>query len=325
MKKYSTIFFIILLLFGGGCIETPSQSSSVVPTTHAPATTQEETPTPTTTVNLTETQSAPHPADNLSINPAITPIKAVKGNVQVHFIDVGQGDAILIETPGHDAVLIDGGNNGKGNTILAYLQKEGIADIDYLIATHPDADHIGGLDEIMDGFPASVVYDNGENKTTKTYGDYLSRAQKSDYEVVKKGFSFTLDGVNFQVLHPSSSFKTEVNENSVVIRATYGNVDFLFTGDCEHSCEQDLLNSGAILDSEILKVGHHGSKTSTSDSFLDAVAPEIAVISVGDGNGYGHPYQGTLDKLSSIEYYRTDLHGTVVIETDGVDYRVMHT
>ncbi|MFU8767933.1 MAG: ComEC/Rec2 family competence protein, partial [Candidatus Methanoperedens sp.] len=223
----------------------------------------------------------------------------------------------------HEAVLIDGGNNGKGSIVLAYLKKEGIADIDYLIATHPDADHIGGLDEIIDGFPVTVVYDNGESKTTKTYSDYLSRAQKSDYEVVKMGFSFTLDGVNFQVLHPSSSFKTDVNENSVVIRATYGNVDFLFTGDCEHSCEQDLLNSGAILDSEILKVGHHGSKTSTSNLFLNAVSPEVAVISVGDGNRYGHPHQETLDKLASVESYRTDLHGTIVVETDGTGYTVL--
>ena len=97
-------------------------------------------------------------------------------------------------------MLIDGGNNGKGSIVLAYLQKEGIADIDYLIATHLDADHIGGLDEIMEGFPATVVYDNGESKTTKTYSDYLSHAQESDYDVVKKGFSFTLDGVYFQVL-----------------------------------------------------------------------------------------------------------------------------
>jgi competence protein ComEC len=178
----------------------------------------------------------------------------------------------------------------------------------------------------MASIPVNAVWDNGEQRTTRTYLDYIALAKARKYSVVGRGNSTVLDGVIIEVLAPRQPLIfSNVNDNSVVVRATYGEVDFLFMGDCEADCEQDILNSGLLIDSEILKVGHHGSRTSTSLAFLSAVSPEIAVISVGENNRYGHPHQETLDKLSSngIIYYRTDLHGTIIVETNGTSYWVI--
>lgn len=341
MENKSLIIFLILLIGFAGCINTPPQASTTTPeitqseitpvvTVTAPpviAPVPITTPLQASTTTPEVTQPVTTPTTTITTPPVTAPAPTTtslntSGKVQVHFIDVGQGDSILIETPNHEAILIDGGDNGKGSIVAAYIQKEGIKDIDVLIATHPHADHIGGLDEIMASISVNATYDSGETATTKTYTDYITMAKTHNYRVIQRGFNFTLDNVFIQVLNPSGTLKSNPNDNSIVIKATFGNIDFIFTGDCEIECEQDILRTGFNIDSEVLKVGHHGSRTSTSQAFLNAVTPEVAVISVGTGNRYGHPHQETLNKLSSIDYYRTDTYGTVVIEANATNYWV---
>ena len=227
------------------------------------------------------------------------------GNVTVHFIDVGQGDAIFVDTPGLD-MLVDGGSRGAGEIVVGYLQSLNVTRIDFVVATHPHADHIGGLITVLTEYNTTqipVVVDNGLEATTATYADYVSAVGARSTQVAVRGDTISLGhGVEVTILNPSSPHEFEdANDNSVVVARAHGR------------------------DSTVLKVGHHGSRTSTSTEYLDAVSPEIAVISVGEGNRYDHPHQETLDKLTleGSALYRTDLHGTVRVTTDGSDYTVL--
>jgi len=244
--------------------------------------------------------------------------------LEVHVIDVGQGDSILIRTAEGKTALIDGGyDNGLA---LAYLRAQGINHIDVMVASHPHADHIGGLVEVLNALPVSGFWTSGASHTTGTYErllDAIDRA-KVPYHEVQRGDTIPLGRLTFEVLH-SDPNAYDLNNTSVVLRLTYGNVSFLFTGDAEQAAEQEMLATVRDhLKATILKVAHHGSYTSSSDQFLAAVQPAIAIYSAGRDNNYGHPHRKTIQALQRVgaTVYGTDEHGTIIITTDGVDYHV---
>jgi competence protein ComEC len=256
------------------------------------------------------------------VTPTITPILSPTPAFTVHFMDVGQGDAILIER-GDTDILVDGGSTSAN--VLAYLQGQGVADIDLLVATHPHADHIGGLPAILAQYHVSEVWVNGDTSTSQTYQDFAAAvaAEGATVREVTRGYSTQIDGLDIAVLNPSQ-LTDDPNEDSVVFRLTCGKVSVLLTGDATSDSEAGMLATGLTLDSDVLKVGHHGSNTSTSDAFLTAVTPEDAVISVGAGNTYGHPHQQTLDRLAAhgVTVYRTDEDGTVTLTSDCNTYSI---
>ncbi|MFC1753287.1 MBL fold metallo-hydrolase [Thermoproteota archaeon] len=254
-----------------------------------------------------------------------------QGNVTIYFIDVGQGDAIFVDTPDKD-VLIDGGKSSQGNIVSDFLIDLGISELDYLIATHPDADHIGGLITVMERFnslnyPIHKVLDNGQEKSTQTYQDYNQLAESIGIIVGERYQVFQLDLQTEMIIisPPNPQLFSDVNENSIVIMIRFDDVSFLLTGDMGESSENDLMESELNIDADILKVGHHGSRYSTTKDFLSAVSPEVAVISVGSNNRYEHPHTETLARLVDfgVEIYRTDQHSTISITTDGTNYSII--
>lgn len=253
----------------------------------------------------------------------VTIISASGGQIKVHFIDMSQGDSIYLQIPGNNDILIDGGDNSKGPVVVSYLKNQGVDDIELIIATHMHADHIGGLDDVLAAFRVEAVVDNGMSADTATYRDYRAavQAEGCPYQKAAPGQSWTFGSCTLKVLGPVRDHD-DANNNSVVCLLDCGEVEFLLTGDAEAEAEADLL--GKPIAAEILKVGHHGSRTSTSQAFLNAVRSEVAVICVGAGNRYGHPHQETLDELAAakVKVYRTDLNGTIVVATDGGTYTV---
>jgi competence protein ComEC len=247
--------------------------------------------------------------------------------VTVHFLDVGQGDSILIEAVPGPVVLIDGGPSSAAKTVVDYLVARGIRVIDLVIATHPHADHIGGLPAVLERFPVRRVIDSGTPHTTLTYDRYLTALERQVeagdcvFETAAGQVFRLAPAVTLTVLgpHPAASL-TGLNNNSVVTRLDAGAVSFLFQGDAEQEAEADLLSRGVALSADVLKAGHHGSFTSTTEPFLVAVAPRYAVVMVGRDNRYGHPHPNTLNRLAAhgVTVLRTDLDGTVVFATDGV-------
>ena len=236
---------------------------------------------------------------------------------QVHFIDVGQADAILIVSGGA-AVLIDAGTNSAGQSVLDYIKAQGVSKIDFLIGTHPHEDHIGGLDTIINGLDIGQVIMPRHSSNTQTYEDVLTAVKNKGLKIhaAQAGGSFAAGECNFTILAPDGDY-SNTNNYSVVLRMSVGSVSMLFTGDAEIQSEERMLKEGLTLKSDLLKIAHHGSDTSTSPEFLEAVSPDYAVISVGKDNSYGHPSQATLKALEGIELYRTDLMGTITASTDG--------
>lgn len=244
----------------------------------------------------------------------------VAGKTIVHFINVGQGDSILIQAPGK-IVLIDGGSKSQGSTVVNYLKKLGITTIDYVIATHPHEDHIGGLIDVLKNFTVREVIDTGVPHTTKTFEEYLTLIDQKDINFTegRAGQKYDLGGGSeLRILHPTSPSANNLNNASVVTRLTFGSTSFLFAGDAESASETEILSRGGTLASTVLKVGHHGSSTSTTQNFLNAIKPAMAVIMVGS-NSYGHPTDQTLKRLheAKIQIFRTDKNGTIVMTSDG--------
>src|SRR5262249_49564843 len=259
-----------------------------------------------------------------------------QGRLQIYSLDVGQGDSALIITPEGKSVLIDAGLPQAGDDVVAALRKRDIQSLDLAVATHPHADHIGGMRKVIENFGVKNFLDSGQNYASKEYERMLDAIDKKGIKVIfaKKGMKFDLDsGVKLEVLNPQGNDQwiREVrrggsveNANSVVMRLSYGNFSMLFTGDAETETEDLMMKSGVPLRAQVLKVGHHGSRYATSVRFLEAVAPEAAVISVGGGNRYGHPAQQTLDRLrkAGVKVYRTDLNGEIAIVTDGNTFEI---
>jgi competence protein ComEC len=235
--------------------------------------------------------------------------------LRVRFIDVGQGDATLIQTPHGQTVLIDGGDTDTG--IVQYLQSIGVQRIDLMIATHVHADHIGGLVQVLQAFPVMKVVTNGELYTTSVYEHFLDAimAAKADFVIIKRGNVLSLDGIYFLCLSPVATTNPDPNENSLVLQFTYGQTTFLMMGDSGADTEADLLASNLLSKVNILKVGHHGSTTGSTPAFLNIVKPDVAVYFAGINNIYGLPDPQTISALVAAHamVYGTDQNGTIII------------
>jgi competence protein ComEC len=261
-------------------------------------------------------------ADIIEKAPEVT-----EGEVLFHFIDVGQGDAILI-TSSDGNMLIDTSIKSQRDELDAYLKSAGIKTIDYLILTHPDSDHIGNADYIIENYDIKNILLPNCVSTTDTFERMLTAMENSDANVInpEPGYVFYLGALQNTVLAPLGEYK-DVNDMSIVIKSVFGDTSVMLTGDAEKYSEADIVERWSIeaLDSDILKVGHHGSETSTTDEFLAKVSPTIAVISCGEGNRYGHPRPALLDRLEAegITVYRTDVDGTVVFKTDGNEFTLV--
>jgi len=251
----------------------------------------------------------------------IMPVKAAaKGQVKVHFIDVGDADCILIQQ-GNKSMLIDAGNNTDEDVIKKYLLKLGINKLDIIIGTHVDEDHIGSMDAIINDFEIGKIYIPESNITTKYLEDVMNAVRKKGLQVTVpvSGQSIKLGEAVCTILAPVSRGYERLNNYSIVIKLKYGNTSFLFTGDAESVSEREMMRRGFDLSANVLKLGHHGSIRSTTDEFLKRVNPQYAVIMVGGNNNYRHPHKRTMEKLKvkGIKVYRTDENGTVVAVSDG--------
>ena len=254
----------------------------------------------------------------------ITPFEANE-YLQVHFIDVGQADCTLLVFPGGQSILIDGGNREDGPRVVDYLKSRGIKELSAIVATHPHEDHIGGLDLVIQNIPTKTVYMPNASHSTRTFEDFISAVNTSGAKKVqaKAGVTISIPGITGLFLAPINSSYEGLNNYSAVIKITYDKVSFLFMGDAEDVSEVEILESGEDLKANVLKVGHHGSISSTTHEFLKAVSPQHAIISSGADNKYGHPNQTVLDRLAKVgvNTYRTDQLGTIVATTDGVSVK----
>lgn len=250
---------------------------------------------------------------------AVDTIQAEDVLLRVDFLNVGQADCALLSTNGH-YMVIDGGNNGDADRILSYLEEQRVEKLDAVVGTHPHEDHIGSLDAIINHFDVDAVYMPKIMHTSKTFEDVLDAVANKGLKIKSPSPGDTIDfnGLKIEVLGPQREYK-DFNNNSIVLKVNAGETAFLFTGDAEETAEKDILQAGYDLQADVLKVGHHGSSTSSSQAFLQAVKPKYAVISVGVGNSYHHPEEEALQRLQSIgaEIYRTDLQGDIVCTTDG--------
>jgi len=245
---------------------------------------------------------------------------AAVGNFKIHFINVGQADSILIEQ-GSKYMLIDAGNNGDGTLVKNYLLQQGVKTLDYVIGTHPHEDHIGGLDYIINNFKIGKIYLPKATSTTKAFGDVIAAIKNSGMKITepKPGETFNLGSAKCTILAPNNSKYEDLNNYSVVVKLQFGSNSFVLTGDAEGVSESEILAKGFDVKADLLKIGHHGSRSSTTEAFLAKVNPKYAVISCEVGNDYGHPHKETMDKLKNknIPVYRTDELGTIIATSNG--------
>ncbi len=243
---------------------------------------------------------------------------------QMHFIDVGQALSVLVECDGQ-FMLYDGGNVDDGSLIVSYLQNQGVEELQYVFCSHAHEDHVGGLAAALAYFPANHVYSPVTEAGTKCFQDFVKYTQQQglQVEVPAVGTVWPLGSATVTLLGPVKQYD-ETIDTSLVLRIDYGSTSFLLTGDMESDAERDLVESGANLKADVLQVGHHGSSTSSSYIFLNAVLPKMGVISCGVNNKYGHPHEETLSILrdAGVDVYRTDLMGTITIGSDGANYTV---
>ena len=242
-----------------------------------------------------------------------------EGNLEVHFLDVGQGDATLI-TQGQYAMLVDGGDNLHGWQVAEYLNYLGINHLEYVIASHPDMDHIGGLDIVLQNISCDMVFMPEYERDTYSYLGLMQVLEEKDLKPIQPepGNVYELGTAKFTILAPLDSYEN-INDNSIAFRMIHGKNRFLFTGDAEHDAEVDMVKAGRTLSADVYKVAHHGSRGTNTELFMLSVRPKYAVISCGEGNEYGHPHSRVLNllRLLRTKVYRTDEQGTIVAFSDG--------
>lgn len=251
-----------------------------------------------------ESQSAPDASGNL---------------LSVHFIDVGQADCALLEC-GEEFMLIDGGNVADSDLVVSYLEDAGVEELRAVVGTHAHEDHVGGLAGVLAVFPTEAVYAPTRTYSSRCFDDFMYYVNQQDLtvQIPQPGDHFMLGSAEVTVLGPVKSY-AETNDTSIVLMVQFGETRFLFTGDMEQTAENDMLDYGADVKADVLKVGHHGSSTSTGYRFLYEVDPEYAVISVGEGNTYGHPNEEVLSRLkdADVSTFRTDELGNILAVSDG--------
>ena len=302
-RLYSLILSLCMMFNITGCapitdIEQPAQSEIVTETI------QTETPKP----------NSPREDLEIEVAPSVT---STYGLMRVHFIDVGQADSAFIELGNGQTMLIDAGRSG--GDVVDYIRNLQYETIDYVVASHPHDDHIGGMATVLNSFNIGKMYMPKQAHTISAFTNMLDVIENKgiDLYTAKVGTNILSSGnINIDVLAPFSESNSNLNNASAVVRITYGKTVMLFTGDAEQVIENQLLNSG--IDADVLKVGHHGAGSASSSSFIKAVSPDIAVISVGEGNSYGHPHADTLAILNEVgaNIYRTDEQGTIVVTAD---------
>ncbi|MCM1258759.1 MAG: MBL fold metallo-hydrolase [Roseburia sp.] len=309
LKKTVSFLTLLFLLGTAGCQET-------APLSEASATETAKTPV---VVGGTEVPDADSSLNSPDAKAAGTNTDDSSRNLTVHYLDIGQGDATLI-TCGENAMLIDAGDNSVGTKVQSYLLNQNITKLDYVIGTHPDADHIGGLDVVITKFDCGTIFLTEEEKDTLTYEDVISAMEYKGYKktLPLPGNTYDLGDASFTIVAPLQE-NNDSNDNSIALLLTYGDTRFFFEGDAGETEEEQILSSGARVKADVYKIGHHGSKTSTTDDMLKAVSPVCAVISAGENNRYGHPHAEVLNKLrfAGIKTFRTDEQGTVVAKSDG--------
>ena len=243
------------------------------------------------------------------------------GQLEVCFIDCGQGDAILIKTPAGEYMLVDGGKSEEGENISDFLRSRGVKQLAVVVGTHPHSDHIGGLAEIIDSFPVEKVFLPRVTHNTSAFEALLKSIKGKNLKIntARQGVKIPLEGIQARFIAPVGESYDDLNNYSAVIRIEYGDSSFVLTGDAEELAEKEMLFSGEKLKADVLKIGHHGSSSSTCPAFLKAVEPQYAVIMCGEDNDYGHPHRETLAALDAagVKVYRTDLNGTIIMTSDG--------
>lgn len=322
---------LLLSLLLTGCVTSISPNSDPTlpvtsnPTSTVPDTTEPESseppestqaPTQATQPTQPSTQPPTQPPTEPPTQPPTEP--PVISSFQVTFLDVGQADAALVECDGK-TMLIDGGNSDDSNLIYSVLRRREISYLDYIISTHPHEDHVGGLSGALQYATVGTVYSPVTSYSSKAFQNFANKVQSQgkSLTVPSVGLQFSLGSATCTILAVNT--ESDANNCSIVLRIVYGNTSFLFTADAEREVEQALLNRGAPLSSTVLKVGHHGSYTSTSYAFLWQVMPAYAVISAGQDNSYGHPHEEVLSRLrdADVRLFRTDMQGDIVCTSNG--------
>lgn len=243
-----------------------------------------------------------------------------EANLKVHFIDVGQADCILIESS-NKYMLVDAGNNADEELLLSYLNNLGIKKLEYVIGTHPHEDHIGSLDAVIRNYEIGKVILPEKEHTTRTFENVLDAIEEKNLRITKPkvGDKYNIGDASFVIIAPNADYKEELNDWSVGIKLTLEDTSFVMCGDAEKDAEKDILSNGIDLKADVLKLGHHGSRTSSSKDFVDGVDPSYIVLTCGMDNSYGHPHKETMNwlKKRGIPFFRTDMQGTIIATSDG--------
>lgn len=336
-RAFPVIVPILLFFLAAAFVPSASVQSRTTPLTDetalqqladTPQPTSEPVSTPTAEPTqevmpiLPENTSTPTPTPTETPTETPTPeiIKAVSYDMTVHFLDVGQGLSILVQSD-DQTLIYDGGDRSTSSFVVSYLKQQGIKTIDYMISSHYDSDHMAGLIGCLNAFEVEHLISSDYVHDSKLYQSFLNTVSSKGLTMKHPavGTEYTFGTGSFQILAPASIDPDDSNKNSVAIKLTCGDTSFLFTGDAESSSETAMCNSGIDLSCDVLVPGHHGSATATSWNLLQAAVPSYAVISCGADNSYGHPHEEVMEKLDSMEIdlFRTDKQGTIVATSDG--------